>query len=179
MELEQLKYPIGQFNCPEVITDDILHSWISEIQHFPEYVMAITNTLSKEKLQLRYRPYGWNIKQVVHHCADSHMNAFIRFKFALTEENPTIKPYPEDLWAELIDGNEDDVTYSLLILKGLHHKWHLLLLNMNEKDWEKTYYHPESKQSFSLKSVAGLYAWHCKHHLAHIKQALLHENKFE
>ena len=178
MELDQLKYPIGQFNCPEIITEDILTTWISEIQHFPEQIVSVTDGLSKEELYWKYRPYGWNIKQVVHHCADSHSNALIRFKLALTENNPTIKPYAEDVWAELSDGTDDDISYSLLTLKGLHHKWHLLMVNMDEKDWEKTYFHPESNKSFTLKSVAGLYAWHCNHHLAHIKQALLHKNNF-
>jgi hypothetical protein len=178
LNLEQLKYPIGQFECPESISDIVLSSWISDIQQFPNQVMEVVDKLSIEELKLNYRPNGWNIKQVIHHCADSHSNAFIRFKLALTEENPNIKPYEEGLWAELIDGNDDDISHSLLILKGLHHKWILLLNSLNEKQWKRTYFHPESKKVYVLNEVAGLYAWHCKHHLAHIKQALEYKNKF-
>lgn len=179
MNLEQLKYPIGQFQCPETISTTVLSSWISDIQQFPNQIMEVVDKLSIEELKLNYRPKGWNIKQVIHHCADSHSNAFIRFKLALTEENPNIKPYKEDLWAELIDGNDDDISHSLLILKGLHHKWILLLHNLNENQWKRTYFHPESKKVYVLKEVAGLYAWHCKHHLAHIKQAKEYKNEFK
>lgn len=178
MELEQLKYPVGQYGVTENVTSKILNNWITEIQHFPNQVLETVEGISKEELQLKYRPYGWNIKQVIHHCADSHSNAFIRFKLALTEDNPSIKPYAEDLWAELVDGTDDDISYSLLILKGLHHKWHLLLVSLDDNQWERTYFHPEAKKTYTLKEAAGLYAWHCRHHLAHIKQALTLQNQF-
>lgn len=178
MELEQLKYPVGQYEVTKNVTSKTLNNWITEIQHFPNQVLETVEGISKEELQLKYRPYGWSIKQVIHHCADSHSNAFIRFKLALTEDNPSIKPYAEDLWAELVDGTDDDISYSLLILKGLHHKWHLLLVSLDDSQWEKTYFHPEAKKTYTLKEAAGLYAWHCRHHLAHIKQALTLQNQF-
>ncbi len=178
MNLEQLKFPIGQFEIPEKITSEILNKWISEIQEFPNQVMEVLENLSIEEKNFIYRPNGWTIKQVVHHCADSHSNAFIRFKLALTEENPNIKPYEEALWAELIDGIDNDISFSLMLLKGLHHKWSLLLNSLDENQWKRTYFHPESKKIYVLKEVAGLYAWHCKHHLAHIKQALTYQNQF-
>lgn len=178
MNIEQLKFPIGKFEIQEEITSEVLHDWIYTIQGFHNEVSKIVENLTFEELNLKYRPNGWNIKQVVHHCADSHCNAFIRFKLALTEENPTIKPYEEALWAELIDGIDDDISHSMLILKAMHHKWCLLMNSLNEKQWERTYFHPESKKTYVLKEVAGLYAWHCKHHLAHIKQALTKQNQF-
>ena len=178
MNIEQLQFPIGKFEIQEEITSEVLQDWINTIQKFPNEVSKVIEKLSVEKLNLVYRTNGWNIKQVVHHCADSHSNAFIRFKLALTEENPTIKPYEEALWAELIDGIDDDISNSMLILKGMHHKWFLLMNSLNEKQWERTYFHPESKKTYVLKEVAGLYAWHCNHHLAHIKQALTLQNQF-
>ena len=153
MELEQLKYPVGQFNCPEVITDDILHSWISEIQHFPEYVVAVTNELSKEKLQWRYRPYGWNIKQVVHHCADSHMNCFMRIKWTLTEEKPIIKFYYEDRWAELHDNLTMPIQPTLSFLEGLHFRLAYLMKSLSETDLNKSFIHPEHNAEFQLKEM--------------------------
>lgn len=178
MKLDQLKYPIGEFECPQEISSNLLKNWIAEIHEFPKRIALATESLSNEKKNWAYRPFGWTIKQVVHHCADSHMNAFIRFKLALTETNPTIKPYAEDLWAKLIDGEDNDLSYSLSIIKSIHYKWTLILSTMKDTDWEKTYFHPENNKSFSLKNVIGLYAWHCNHHLAHIYQALKHQNSF-
>lgn len=179
MTLENLKFPIGHFEMPVEVTSDILNNWIAEIQQLPNELIHVVQNLSKKELKLIYRPNGWNIKQVIHHLSDSHSNALIRFKLALTEENPTIKPYEENLWAELVDGMDDDISYSLLILKGLHHKWHLLLVSMDDNLWERTYFHPESKKSVALKEMIGLYAWHGNHHLAHIKQALQYKGEFE
>ena len=135
-------------------------------------IKEVTTKLSVEELNLEYRPEGWSIKQVVHHCADSHMNSFIRFKLALTEETPTIRPYEEHLWAELEDSLSDDLTASIRILEGLHLRWSIVLEVMKESDWDKMYFHPSSQKLFSLKEALGFYAWHCNHHLAHIHQAL-------
>ncbi len=179
MTLEDLKFPIGPFKMPENVTSEILNNWIAEIQQLPNELINVVQNLSKKELKLIYRPNGWNIKQVVHHLADSHANALIRYKLTLTEENPTIKPYAEDLWAELVDSLDDDISYSLLLLKGLHHKWHLLLVSMDENHWERTYFHPQSKKTVALKEMIGLYAWHGKHHVAHIKQALENKGEFE
>ena len=178
MNLEQLKYPIGHFEIPREITSETIKNWIIEIYAFTNKIETILENISKQELNFKYRPNGWNIKQLVHHCADSHSNAFIRFKLALTEDNPNIKPYKEALWAELIDGKEDDISYSLMILKGTHHKWTLLLNNLEESHWERTYFHPESKKTYFLKEVVGLYAWHCNHHLEHIKNAINSKGTF-
>ncbi len=172
MNLETLKFPIGHYQNLEHYNPEVIKSQISVIQNFPAEIEKLTQKLSIQELQLTYRPDGWTIKQVVHHCADSHMNSFIRFKLALTEENPTIKPYREDLWANLIDGNDDDIRYSLKIIYAVHYKWVLLLQTLEEQDLQRTFYHPENKQTTKLFNALGFYAWHCKHHLKHIEIAL-------
>ena len=178
-KLELLRYPIGKFTKPITISENQLQKWISEIEIFPSKLKVATENLSISDLQLEYRPNGWNIKQVVHHCADSHMNSFIRFKLALTEENPTIKPYEEQLWAEMKDGFDDDISPSISILQGVHNRWILLLKSLNYSQFNRTFYHPESKQNISLSEATGIYAWHCNHHFAHIQQAILSKTIFK
>ena len=170
--IENLKYPIGRFEIPKSIDPTSLKLWMEAITEFPKHLESLVLALNLEQLNLQYRPYGWTIKQVVHHCADSHMNAFIRFKLALTEDAPTIKPYHEDQWANLVDGTTDSIEDSLFILKGLHSKWSVLLKNCSAQDLVKEYIHPEHGQRFKLTEAIGMYAWHGNHHLAHIKQAL-------
>lgn len=167
-----LRYPVGKFHTPEQITNSDLEGWISDIETFPARLKELTQDLKKEALGWRYRPGGWSIKQVVHHCADSHMNSQIRFKLALTEDTPTIRPYYEDRWAELPDSQADDLTSSLLILTGLHAKWGLLLRSLSTEQFERRFFHPEHQKEFTLWQATGSYAWHCRHHLAHVQQAL-------
>jgi hypothetical protein len=166
-DLENLKFPIGRFNAPETITTAHIKSWIEVIESFPERLAAAIGGLRSEDLEKTYRLNGWTIRQLVHHCADSHMNSLIRFKLALTEDTPTIKPYAENLWAELTD-YDAPVGSSIKILEGLHERWVKLLENLTEVELEKQFFHPESKELISLKQNIGIYAWHCNHHLAHI-----------
>lgn len=168
---ESLRYPIGKQKKSEKFSDDQINDWINTIETFPSEIREVTKSLSSEELDWRYRPDGWTIRQVVHHCADSHMNSIIRFKLALTEEVPTIKPYLEDKWAGLPD-SEAPISISLSLIDGLHARWVLLLKSMSTDDFRRKLFHPESKKEFTLRSMLGLYAWHCDHHLAHIKQAL-------
>lgn len=168
MDLNDLKYPIGKFQKQEVITNEILQNWISDISSFPQKLFNEVNLLSDEQLDTPYRPEGWSIRQVVHHCADSHMNSLIRFKLALTEEQPIIKPYVEDRWAELIDSKYFSIEASLKIIEGLHERWTVLLNNLNEKQLARTFVHPEHGTTFSILENIGIYSWHCNHHLAHI-----------
>jgi hypothetical protein len=177
-DLEKLKFPIGK--CPKIdsVSENDLETWIKDIENFPSKIKKLTSTLSAEELNWIYRPGGWNIKQVVHHCADSHMNSFIRFKLALTEEIPTIKPYEEALWAELADGNSNDISPSLQIIEGVHARWVLLLKNFAEKELKRQFFHPANNKNSCLDETIGMYAWHCNHHLAHIEQALLHKGQF-
>ena len=126
------------------------------------------NNLDEAQLQTPYRPDGWTSQQVVHHVADSHMNAFIRFKLGLTEDNPSIKPYDEVMWAELSDTKIVPINVSLTLLHALHTRWVAVLENIKEEEWSRTLFHPEHKREMSLWYVIGLYAWHGKHHTAHI-----------
>jgi len=178
MDLEKLKYPIGKFVKPQKLDSTTINKWIGDIENFPEQLVGLTKTLDHEKLRWKYRPNGWTIKQLVHHCGDSHMNSLIRFKLALTENNPTIKPYFEDRWAELPDSKQDDINDSLLLLISLHKKWSYLLRHLNSEDLKKNFVHPENNQIISLGENIGIYAWHSNHHLAHIKQALTYKGQF-
>ncbi|BDS09754.1 putative metal-dependent hydrolase [Aureispira anguillae] len=173
--LEQLKFPIGEFVRPSTITPTIISQWIEDIRDFPHRLEEILVGLTTTQINWKYRPNGWTIKQVVHHCADSHINSIIRFKLALTEDTPTIRPYWEDRWAELSDSLEDDLSDSLLLIKGLHSKWSKLLTRLSNTELERSFVHPEHGKHFSLKENIGIYAWHCRHHLAHIQQAI-HSN---
>jgi hypothetical protein len=164
-----LKYPVGTFKVQGEFTDNQLRSFIQDIKDFPNLVKIEIQKLSLEGLETPYRPGGWTIRQVIHHCADSHMNSFMRFKLALTEDNPTIKSYHEDLWAMGSDYVEVPVEASLSILEGLHTRWVKLLESMKPNDFKKTFYHPEMKKEVALDRNLALYSWHCKHHLGHIR----------
>ncbi|WP_152285700.1 YfiT family bacillithiol transferase [Flavicella marina] len=168
----KLKFPIGEFEAPDTITSTDIENWIEDVESFPKRLEDIVSDLNATELNYKYRPEGWTIKQVVHHCADSHMNSLIRFKLALTEDSPTIRPYFEDRFAELPDSLEEDLSAVLLLLKGLHAKLTAVMRNLSEEDLKKEYIHPEHGQKFKLEEVVGTYAWHSNHHLAHVKQAL-------
>lgn len=168
MDLEELKYPIGKFKMPADFTSESINSFISDIENFPLLLRKEVEALNDDQLDTPYRPEGWTIRQVVNHCADSHMNSLTRFKLALTEENPTIKPYFEERWAELADSKSMPVAAALNMIEGLHIRWVVLLKSMNAADFSKTFFHPESKRMWQLNQTLALYAWHCKHHLAHI-----------
>lgn len=170
MTLEQLKYPIGKFEKPELITNEILQEWFSAISTFPARLNAEVITLNQEQLDTAYRPEGWTIRQVVHHCADSHMNSLIRFKLTLTEEQPIIKPYYEDRWAELADSKSMPVEPSLKMIEGIHERWTVLLSQLTENQLSRTFIHPEHGRAVRIDYNIGLYAWHGNHHLAHITE---------
>lgn len=168
LDLEKLKYPIGKFVAPSTVAPELLQQYINDIKVFPAKLKTEVANLTDSQLDTRYRPEGWTLRQVVHHCADSHMNSFIRFKLALTEEKPTIKPYEEALWAELPDTKIMAIHSSLEILNGVHKRWTFLLESFTERDLQKTYIHPEHNKESTLAQVIANYSWHCKHHLAHI-----------
>ncbi|MBK9330885.1 MAG: putative metal-dependent hydrolase [Ignavibacteria bacterium] len=168
MNKDDLKFPAGQFIKPEKITIEILSDWIEEIKSFPAKLKNEVSHLSDEQLDTPYRKDGWTGRQVIHHCADSHMNSLIRFKLALTEDRPVIKPYFEDRWAELSDSKSFPVESSVKLLEGLHERWAELLNNLSEEDLAKIFIHPELGKEIRLDENTGFYAWHCRHHLAHI-----------
>jgi hypothetical protein len=167
-ELEKLRFPLGEYECPEVITAAHLTEWIAELKQLPVNLQKLTQNITENQLNTPYRPGGWTVRQVVHHLADSHINALLRFKFALTEDNPTIKPYPEDIWATLVDYTLP-IESSIQILTGVHHRLVTLLNHLQPQDMKRTYYHPGYQKTFLLDEVIGLYAWHSRHHLAHIQ----------
>lgn len=167
--MENLKFPIGQFRVPYSYSAALTTQSIDSIEAFPILLKSEVQHLSTKKLNTTYRPGGWTIRQVVHHCADSHMNSYMRFKLALTEDNPTIKPYFEHLWADLVDGKNMPVEPSLKIIEGLHEKWAKLLRNLSKEELLKTFIHPEQDKEISLRENIAFYAWHCRHHLAHIR----------
>lgn len=172
MNMEKLKFPIGRFAFPDAISNQQLDGWIKDIEALPGIIEGLVGNMPQQALDNAYRPEGWTIKQVVHHLADSHINSLIRFKWALTENNPTIKTYDQPAWAETPDVLKCDVELSIMILKGIHSRWGVLLRNMSPEDFKRTFVHPEMKRTISLEQNTALYAWHGRHHIEHIKLAL-------
>ncbi len=152
MEFEQLKYPIGNFKAPEVISFDMIQEGIQAIKLLPQQIQAELKGLEAGKFDSQYREGGWTLRQLLHHIADSHMNALIRFKLALTEDSPVIKPYKEDLWAELAD-SQMDIRPSLNLIKSLHERWGRLLDTLTEEQMERKLCHPEKKSELNLKHM--------------------------
>lgn len=160
------RYPIGQFQFKGELTDGVISGWINDIENLPEILRNTVKKLDDRQLDTPYRLGGWTVRQVVHHIVDSHMNSYIRFKLALTEEKPVIKPYDEGEWAKLPDYNLP-IEISLSLLESLHIRWTELLHNLSPADLKKTFIHPESGE-ISVGENIGIYAWHGRHHLAHI-----------
>tara|TARA_R110002073_G_scaffold8207_4_gene45787 strand:+ start:699 stop:1229 length:531 start_codon:yes stop_codon:yes gene_type:complete len=173
--MTDLRYPIGQFSCPEVISDVVKRQWIDTLDNFPARLENLVKNLSKQQLNTPYRKEGWTVRQVVHHCADSHHNSYIRFKWAMSEENPIIKAYDEKAWAELFDTKTAPIELSLAHLKAVHAKLVYFLNGLSDNDLQKTFIHPESKDTVVLRKNIGIYAWHCNHHYAHIENLLIRE----
>jgi uncharacterized damage-inducible protein DinB len=165
--MEDLRYPIGKFSVEGEITPDRRQDWISQIAAAPSLLRAALGGLSDEKLSTPYRPGGWTLRQLAHHMPDSHMNSYVRFRLALTEDEPTIKPYQEDRWAELDDARTAPVEVSLALLDSLHARWVLLLGSLADADWQRTFRHPE-RGPMTLERNLALYAWHGRHHIAHV-----------
>ena len=174
MDIEKLRFPIGKYNPGEIKVETI-NGWIEELRSFPERLIEVVQDLTSEQLVYTYRPEGWNIQQLVHHLADSHMNSLIRFKLALTEENPTIKPYLEAEWAKHYDVKTVPIEASINILKGVHERLSTMLSDFEILDFSRIYTHPEYGKTMDLAFTVGMYAWHGNHHLAHINQALEHK----
>jgi uncharacterized damage-inducible protein DinB len=166
-ESMDLRYPIGPFKFEGPISDKQRQSFIDHIEEAPARLRAAVEGLSTEQLETPYRPGGWTVRQVVHHVPDSHLNSYIRFKLALTEEEPTIKPFFEDRWAEMDDARNAPIEVSLDLLDALHRRWVLMLRSLDGEDFGRTFNHPELGIVSIDKNIA-LYSWHGQHHLAHI-----------
>ncbi len=165
--MTDLRYPIGKFKMEGDLTDAQRRKFIEDIAEAPAKLRAAVAGLSAKQIDTPYRPEGWTVRQVVHHLPDSHLNGYIRFKLALTEEQPTIKPYDQERWAQLDDARTAPIEISLALLDALHQRWTLLLRSLGPKDLERTFRHPEMGV-LSLDAYLSLYSWHGRHHVAHI-----------
>ena len=162
-----LKYPIGKY-IEQPFSEKVFGEWLIDIKNLPQQLENSILNLDEVQLNSCYRDGGWTVKQVVHHVADSHINAYVRFKLGLTEDNPVIKPYEEALWAEMDDTKNLPVNISLTLLHALHSRWYEILKNLGEADLQRTIFHPEHKKEMTLWFLLGMYAWHGRHHVAHI-----------
>ncbi|MEW6736032.1 MAG: YfiT family bacillithiol transferase [Acidobacteriota bacterium] len=165
--MSDIRYPIGKFSFDENVKETEKQQFINEIADTPAKLRSAVTGLTPAQLDTAYRPDGWTVRQVVHHLADSHMNSYIRFKLAMTEDEPVIKTYAEDQWAELADARSGSIDLSLTLLEVLHERWVLFLKSLKPADYQRKFRHPELGVVSLNKSLA-LYAWHGKHHIAHI-----------
>lgn len=168
INLEDLKYPIGKYIIPNSITTEKLAGWISILEELPQKFTDLTSSMNDEQLDTPYRPEGWTVRQVVHHVSDSHHHSYIRFKWGLTENNPVIKPYLEQEWANLFDTRTAPIQMSLNHLKAVHFKLVYLLRGLSEEQLNRTFTHPDGNEVTTLKENIGRYVWHGSHHYAHI-----------
>lgn len=165
--METLRYPIGRFNPPSPVSFERIQEAIGAIESCPDLLRAAVRGLSEKQLDTHYRAGGWTVRQVVHHLSDSHMNAYIRTRLAVTEHHPAIKPYEEALWAQLADSKAAPVAWSLSLLESLHSRWVMFLRSLRETDFRRPLFHPQSGDT-SVDVVTLLYEWHGRHHVAHI-----------
>lgn len=163
-----LRYPIGRFPRVETLTIAERNAYIADIEQTPANLRAAVAGLTPEQIETPYRPEGWTVRQVAHHLPDSHLNAYIRFKLALTEDEPLIKTYMEERWAELPDTRHTPIEVSLTLLDALHTRWTILLKALSDEEWRRTFRHPVLGVMRLEQSIA-LYAWHGRHHVAHIR----------
>ncbi len=170
--MQNLKYPIGEYIYLENVNETQINSWIDSLANFPQQLSEVTSTLSEAQLEVAYRPGGWTVRQVIHHVADSHINAYTRVKLTLTEENPIVRPYNEEIWAELPEAKNGDIEMSIAIIKAIHHRLVITLRALNFEDFDRKYIHPAANKQFTLGYLVGNYAWHGQHHLAHILSTL-------
>ena len=162
-----LRYPIGKFDLTSELTAEQREECIRQIAEAPAKLRASIAGLDPGQVETAYRPDGWTVRQVIHHVPDSHLNSYTRFKLALTEDEPAVRPYYEDRWAELVDARTAPVEVSLTLLESLHKRWVMLLESMTQSDFARKLHHPELG-TVSLNRYVGLYSWHGRHHIAHI-----------
>ena len=162
-----VKYPIGKHQMVPFSQEE-KEARLADVLFLPRMLEYAVLNLNDDHIQTPYREGGWTVNQVIHHVADSHMNAFIRFKLGLTEDNPTIKPYIQSAWGETADVTAVPVNLSITLLHSLHHRWYELLKTMTDEQWERTIYHPEQERKITLWELLLIYAWHGKHHAAHV-----------
>lgn len=164
---DDLRYPAGKY-VPKEYSEEQKNEWLRDIKFLPQELERSIENLDKAQLETPYREVGWTVQQLVHHIADSHINAYVRFKCGLTEENPEIKTYDEKAWVTLKDVEVLPVNISVTLLHALHARWLAALEDLSESEWQQTIYHPEHKKEMTLWFLLGMYAWHGKHHVKHI-----------
>jgi hypothetical protein len=167
--MTNLQYPVGRFEPRASYSDLEIQEFIVVLEGLPRQMRAAVQGLTAAQLETPYRENGWTLRQVVHHVPDSHINSYVRFKLALTEANPTIKPYDEAAWAQLSDSSDTPIETSLDLLEALHGRWVILLRSIQPEGWKRTFNHPENGV-MTLEHALALYAWHSRHHLEHITQ---------
>ena len=168
MAFEKRRYPIGRFEFGQSYSESEIQKMIETIEAFPARLKKLVAGMKEAQLDTTYRNHGWTVRQVVHHVADSHINAYMRLKLGLTEDHPTIKPYNEKAWAELVDSKTLPIDASLKILEGIHHRWTKILRTMDAESFHRTFFHPEHMKMHTLIELTALYSWHCNHHYEHI-----------
>ena len=164
---EDLRYPTGKYQ-PQPFSEKQKENWLNDLKFLPQELELAIQNLDEAQLQTPYREGGWTVQQLVHHIADSHINAYVRFKLGLTENNPSIKPYEEKEWANLNDVNTVPINVSITMLHALHRRWVTTLKALSDEQWQRTVFHPEQKKEMTLWFLLGMYAWHGKHHVKHI-----------
>jgi uncharacterized damage-inducible protein DinB len=174
-QIADLRYPVGKFDWNAPVSEADYPRFIAEIAEAPGALRSAVAGLSRDQLETRYRPDGWTVKQVVHHVPDSHLNAYCRFKLALTEDEPTIKPYDQEKWAELPDSQQVPIDVSLDLLDSLHQRWVAVLMSMDTADFNRGLRHPEHGRVLTLAQMLALYAWHGRHHVGHITSLRMRE----
>jgi uncharacterized damage-inducible protein DinB len=167
--MSDLRFPVGKFHYDGLTSQEQQQAFLHDIAQTPAKLRSAVQGLSDAQLDTPYRPDGWTVRQVVHHVPDSHLNSYVRFKLALTEDEPTIKPYAEDRWAELADTKATPIEVSLTMLDSLHDRWVRLLRSLTPEQWNRTFRHPEMGP-MTLEKTLALYAWHGRHHVAHITE---------
>jgi len=172
LALHKLRYPIGKFEFTETRTTEHVQKWIKVLEDFPNELGKLVKNLSEEQLDTPYRPDGWTVRQVVHHIADSHHHSYTRFKWSLTEEKPLIKAYQEKDWADLFDTKGAPIELSLNYITALHAKMVFLLKGLSPDELQKSYLHPEDNSTVTVEENIAKYAWHGRHHYAHIEGLL-------
>jgi hypothetical protein len=165
--MKDLRYPVGEYVI-QPYSDNLKDEWIADIKFLPQALENAISNLDEHQLQTPYRDGGWTVHQLVHHLADSHMNAFCRFKLGYTEDDPVISPYEENLWVNTADVHNLPINISITLLHALHQRWHEFLNHFSEADWQRTIFHPQHNKQFTLWHLLGMYAWHSRHHVAHI-----------
>jgi len=172
---DKLRYPIGKYKIPQQITSTHIATWIATLEELPLRLQKLVEGLTEDQLDTPYRPSGWTVRQVIHHISDSHHHSYVRFKWALTEENPIIKPYFEKEWASLFDTRTAPIAMSLNHLKAVHFKLVYLLKGLSKEQLRRTFTHPDGNVVSTLEENIGRYAWHGSHHFAHIENLIQRE----